>query len=542
MFSLVVIIGIYSYIIFFLGLAGILHKNVIFGITIVFALILFYFKLKNRSTNFKKRRFRLEKIEYILIFIVLLQASVNLIGVFGPEISFDSLWYHLTLPKIYLINHSINFIPGNLLYYSAMPKLIEMLYVPALSLGSSIYPKLISFSFGILSLLAIFCISKKFLNKKYALLAVVIFYSNLVVGWESITSYVDLGRVFFELMALWAIINWIEERKRKWFYESAVMLGLAIATKLIAFFSLFIFLLIIIYYLYINKKNCFEIIKYVITFLIVTLFIPLPWFIFSFLATGNPFFPYFSKINFFSINYLLNIINPINYIKSFFELFLYSSDPISPIYLILIPLLFVYYKKTRLNEKILLIYFILGIFLSLILNTLGSYIVEIKGGTRFILSYLAAYSILISAIIYQQKDRVLKIVFLCIVLIISLVSIAYRGVANAKFIPVIFNNQSEGEFLSKNLNFNYGDFYDTDGYFKRNIGQEDTVLLYGFHNLYYINFPFIDSSWVKKGDSFNYIATQNTNLPDRFKNWKLVYQNLKTNVKLYSLYGLKWHY
>ena len=76
----------------------------------------------------------------------------------------------------------------------------------------------------------------------------------------------------------------------------------------------------------------------------------------------------------------------------------------------------------------------------------------------------------------------------------------------------------------------------------KKIRSEDMVLLYGFHNLYYINFPFIDSSYVKKGDVFNYIAVQGNNLPKRFKIWSLIYYNDKTNVKLYSAGGLKWTY
>ncbi len=68
------------------------------------------------------------------------------------------------------------------------------------------------------------------------------------------------------------------------------------------------------------------------------------------------------------------------------------------------------------------------------------------------------------------------------------------------------------------------------------------VLLYGFHNLYYVNFPFLDSSWVKKGDRFNYIAVQESSLPIRFNSWKKIYTNPKTHVVLYSDGGLIWEY
>ena len=107
---------------------------------------------------------------------------------------------------------------------------------------------------------------------------------------------------------------------------------------------------------------------------------------------------------------------------------------------------------------------------------------------------------------------------------------------------MIIGKQTKADFLSSNLNFSYGDFYDTDGYFKKNIKTTDRVLLYGFHNLYYVDFPFVDSSWVKKGDIFNFIATQNTILPKRFYYWNLVYSNPKTHVNLYTLGEQKWVY
>lgn len=133
-------------------------------------------------------------------------------------------------------------------------------------------------------------------------------------------------------------------------------------------------------------------------------------------------------------------------------------------------------------------------------------------------------------------------VLISVIIIVSIISVLYRGAANIKYIPVVLGIQTKNDFLSKSLNFSFGDFYDTDGYFKTYIKATDKVLLYGFHNLYYVDFPFIDSSWVKKGDSFNYVAVQNTTLPKRFKDWDLVYQNLKTSVKIYSKGEIKWSY
>ncbi len=524
MFSLAIVIGIYSYVIFALGLMGLLQKSIITIITLLFLLVFLVIKLRKKPRiRFKKLTFT--KTEYLILILIIFQALVNLIGVLGPELAFDSLWYHLTLPKIYSLSNSINFIQGGLLYYSAMPKLIEMLYIFPLSFGLEVFAKLTSFTFGILAMIATYFLARKFLDKKYSLLTVLIFYSSLVVGWESITAYVDLSRTFFEVMAFWGFINWIESKEKKWLIESAVMLGLAISTKTVALVTLLIVVILIAYELIKQKEKILSILKYLFTYIIVAIFIPLPWFIFSFLNTGNPFYPLFSS--FFNPNLNLSIYaNPFNMI--------FLEDLINPIYIMVLPIIIMYFKSFPKNLKKVLAYCLLAIIFWIMT-------ISIEGG-RFILPYTPLFSILAAYSIFILKNKKLKKYMIFLVFIIALISIFYRSGANAKYIPVILLQQSKSDFLTKNLNFKYGDFFDIDDYFKQNIKSNDTVLLYGFHNLYYVDFPFIHSSWVKSGDSFNYIATQNTNLPDRFKNWKLIYQNPTTGVKLYNLYQLRWHY
>ncbi|MBI4080956.1 MAG: hypothetical protein HY430_04265, partial [Candidatus Levybacteria bacterium] len=123
-----------------------------------------------------------------------------------------------------------------------------------------------------------------------------------------------------------------------------------------------------------------------------------------------------------------------------------------------------------------------------------------------------------------------------------MITIIYRGIAVSKNIPVVLGYQTKEKFLRENLNFSFGDFYDVDGYFAHHISANDKVLLYGFHNLYYVNFPFIDSSWVKKGDTFSYIATQHAALPMQFSHWTAIYHNETTDVTLYKNGDRLWMY
>src|SRR5258708_4470002 len=508
MFSLAILIGVYSYLIFCLGLLGQFYKTNIIFLTLAFlAVLLVFYKNKIKFT------LKFPKISFILLLILTL-TLINFIGALGPELGFDALWYHLTLPKLYLLDHQVHHIDGGLLYYSDMPKLGEMIYAAALSFGNEILAKLMHFSFGVLTLIAIYKFSRKFLDERLSLVAVLIFSSNLVFSWQSTTAYVDLIRTFFEFMALWGFINFYKNREKKWLVESAVMLGLAIAVKLLSLGSIFIFLALIIM---VEKKLT----KNALIYLIISLLIPLPYFFFSFVNTGNPVYPLFSQ--FYKTGLVFN--NPLNILR--------LADPISPIYLIFAPLIFLHFKKLLPPVKIIASYLVLALIIW--------YLTQGTGGGRFLLPYLPAFSVLV-AIATGYLSKNLRQISIMTIILVSLVTIVYKMAANYKYIPVIFALESKDKFLSENLNFSFFNFYDSDSYFKNRINSSDKVLLYGFHNLYYVDFPFVDSSYVKKGERFNYIAVQNTRLPERFKFWKLIYINTKTHVELYSIGGQKWAY
>ncbi len=174
MFALAVSIGILSYVLMGLGLVGWLNNTTITISALVFLITSpLWFPSPKLGEGTKRRG--------IFLFVILLiQSLINLIGALGPELGFDALWYHLPIPQIWLAQHKITFLDGDL-YYSGLPKLIDMLYVYPFS-------QLIHFSFGILTLIVIYKLSRKYLDEKYSLLACIIFYSNLVVGWQSITA------------------------------------------------------------------------------------------------------------------------------------------------------------------------------------------------------------------------------------------------------------------------------------------------------------------------------------------------------------------
>lgn len=524
MYKIATIIGLYAYVIFLLGIQGLLYKENIFisSAGFIFAIYLLGGYRVNRNILRIKNR---GAFDIFLTMILISQIAINLVGVLGPEISFDALWYHLTLPKIYLQEHRIFHIPGGLLYYSDMPKLTEMLYIPALALIGETGAKLLHFIFGILSIVVTYKISRHFLSERLSLLSAAIFYSNLVVGWESITAYVDLARTFYESLALLGFLLWLKTKKIFWFLTSALMLGFAVSVKLLSLSSLLIFIPLVIFY---SGKRSFYLMPLLI---LITLFIPSPWFLFSHFHTGNPVYPFFTQI--YPI-YASGNLNPLQFLHDISRLFIYSSDPLSPLYIVFLPFVFVLLKTYTRHEKILVLYSFLALMVW--------YIIPKTGGGRFILPYLPILSVFTVITINKITSKQNYAFIFFLVMSSVLFSIIYRGAANAKFIPVLLGYETKSNFLGNHLNFSYGDFYDIDGFFKKNIKSNERVLLYGFHNLYYVEFPFIDSSWVKSGDIFNYIAVQNTILPQRFSSWEKIHHNKKTHVTVYTKEKKLWAY
>lgn len=526
MFALALLIGIYSYLIFILGLIGILTKESIIVTSVIFILVSIYYFFKHKEDlpkiNLKNRSIR------PLLFLFIILAFINFIGALAPEYSFDALWYHLTLPKIFLQEGMIFSVTEGIFYYSVMPKLGEMLFTPFVAFNLEIIAKLTQWIFGILTSIVVYKISRRYFNEQKSFFAVLIFYGSLIVAWESTVAYVDLIRAFFEAMALWGFLIWRDTKDRKILIEAAIFLGLGISTKLFALGSLPIFIILF----FIFEKDRIYALKNSILFSLVATVSALPWFIIAFLSSGNPIYPVLSSI-YPSYN-LIYFLNPINALRDYYTLFINAEIPISPLFIIFLPITIVYFRKLNIGLKIISIY--------VLFSLIVWYFIPRTGGGRFILPYLPAISIICIATIDKIRSQNLKKYSYLLIIIVFISTIFYRGIANARYLPVIVGFETKSEFLIKNLNFNFGDFYDTDGFFEKNISKDDMVLLYGFHNLYYANFPFVHESYVKPGQTFNYIATQESVLPIKYSNWELIYENKKTGVRVYSFGGLKWHY
>ncbi len=518
MLKIALLIGVYSYCVLLLGLIGKLSYLPILFLTSLFILVSFIsivYKNEKVSLDFFTKHY--SRFEIFLISLFLIATGINLVGVLGPELAFDSLWYHLTIPKIFIINQKIFYITGNLFYYSLMPKLTEMLYVPALLLSGEILAKFVHYFFGFLSCIVLFRLSRLYLRKTQSLLVVLLYYTNPVVMWLSTTAFSDLSRTFFELFSLYYFALFTKSKNKTNLLISAALMGFAIATKILSLGTLCIFILLI---LITHRQTIREKIYNVLMYTGMALFVPLPWFVISYINTGNPIYPLFSQLGL--RNFTIDLLSPVTFLKTLIGIFVFAPDPVTPIYIILMPIVFVGFFGFLKKYLFLVVFCIFAYF--------TWYLTSQSGGSRFLVTFIATFSLVSYIALLQTKNSVIAKSMGVVLLTLIITNTAYRGIASIKYVPIVLGVESKERFLMDHLNFSFGDFYDENADIKKIVGS-DMVLMKNTHNLYYVDFPFTIDEWNSK--HYRYVLYQSETRPDE-KN-SLVYRNIKTHTWLYKL-------
>jgi len=214
-----------------------------------------------------------------------------------PPTAWDSQVYHLTGPKLYLQAHRL---PVDIdIPYLGFPPLLEMLFTAALLLKGDIVARLIHFAYGFLTLLALFAFAGRYFNRKLAWLSMAIFYSVPSLVLISTWAYVDLGLIFYEFTAFYALMRWLETRDkpfgsaqgRRWLTLTAILCGLAMGVKYTSVILPITLALAIA--LRAQREGLREMFKALLLFGLLTIVVASPWYLKNLFSTGNPFYPFF---------------------------------------------------------------------------------------------------------------------------------------------------------------------------------------------------------------------------------------------------------
>ncbi len=203
----------------------------------------------------------------------------------APRIGWDDNTYHLTLPKLYLARGGFVSLPFS--HYGHWPQNVELLYGLALMLHDYVLAKLLHWLFLVLLLAATFRVCRQHAGLPLAALATLLVLGNDVVLFEASIAYIDLAFAFFLIIAVASAAETPTARD-----DGLLLAGLccgALAGCKISGLAGIACVLPVA--LLTTPERRQRLPRTLLTLGLPTVLLGAPWYIKSWLETGNPLYP-----------------------------------------------------------------------------------------------------------------------------------------------------------------------------------------------------------------------------------------------------------
>ncbi|MEA2082340.1 MAG: hypothetical protein U9O97_06335 [Elusimicrobiota bacterium] len=274
------------------GYLGLLYENVVYGIVLTGIILCFQTKNKIQLSGWNAGKFSF--FEKTLLYIFIFASAVSLMGALTPETYFDSLVYHLSIPRWWLQHHKISVIPYvNQSYY---PLNMETLFAAALSLSNSSAAKIINWFFAVANCVLIYETTFLLTRKRaVSIFSAMIYYTTPLLMIQTWQTGNEIGQGMWEILMVFNLLIYLKNSKSVYLALAGAAMGLSLGAKHPATITLFSVSAAFWLWNFLQKKLPFKIIlkKYTL-FLAFTVITASPWYLKTFITTGNPLFPQFA--------------------------------------------------------------------------------------------------------------------------------------------------------------------------------------------------------------------------------------------------------
>jgi 4-amino-4-deoxy-L-arabinose transferase-like glycosyltransferase len=498
--------GITAYLIFILGMLQVLYPGLAYPVLIL-GLVALCYRRQDFGSGMQKlfkdigqvSRSHFSITTWAWLLFICLFIILNLSITLTPPLSKDALIYHLVGPSIFIEHHGIGFVSGN--FYTNFPFTTEMLFTLGMLLQGAILPKLIHFSFGILTLVGIFQWTASRSSVSTGLLAGAVYYTLPLVAKLSGWAYIDLSLAFYVLLMIIALLDWNESHHKGLLALAGIFAGLTMGIKYSGIFMVLIITLGAVLFLRVrNSQRDSRIGHAAMKVLIISAVVASPWYLKNWILTGNPTYPFLYSIfggrewsqemartYAMFLSFVGSGPGVVNYLRLPWDVCFvggngrpYFDGFIGPIFL-LVPILSVAIRPKPVGTKLML-------FFSLVYFVLWGMLIQ---QLRFLLPVFPVLSIALALLVYQSPQAWFR-TRLCI-LLFCLSTFAFntyyyidhfRRIAPHKY---LFGIQSEPQFLRSHL-----PSYPAIEYINHNLNDHDKVLFVFLGNgLYYCKRPYI---------------------------------------------------
>ncbi len=213
-------------------------------------------------------------------------AVCGLMLALAPSVAFDPVAMHLPSVQFYALAHALRPVPG--IDYSYYPQGFEMLWTLAYGLAGQAGAQLMSALFFPLFLMLLARLARECgLDPGAALLAIVCTATLPFLHWTASAMKNDIPLAFFELLALYSFIRWLDDRNFRWIVAGSFFLAQAFSIKHVALFGAIPLLLMLGYAVAQQRKPW----RSAAVVVFILLILAGPWFLRAYLLTGNPVAP-----------------------------------------------------------------------------------------------------------------------------------------------------------------------------------------------------------------------------------------------------------
>jgi hypothetical protein len=231
----------------------------------------------------------------ILGALLLVCAGANLVAALAPPTGGDALTYHLAVPKIWLAEHRITAIPWR--WPSLGPFAMQMLYLLVMGIQGVPSPSVLAWMVGIVAAVALIGAGPRLSRRLPLLLGAGIFYTMSTVGQNAASTRIDLGVALFVLLALLACVNYLKTGQLPWLIVAGICAGLAAGTKHTGAAAAAVLALSLALFRPLRPEwSPRTALRTVGLFALVAAAVAAPWYVRSFVLTGDPAYPFFTAV------------------------------------------------------------------------------------------------------------------------------------------------------------------------------------------------------------------------------------------------------
>ena len=324
--------GFFGMVLFELGLAGLLYRELILALTVLAAILSLpefarWFArskaawLRGDAEDAGGTQFAAESSRttsrFIGVSLVLAGVAVvaALLGALAPPTAGDALCYHLQLPKVYLAQHRITYLPDSA--NSTYPLLMEMLFLWGLALEGGVLAQLFHWLVGLLLASATFCLAAPVAGRRVAWLATAIVLLVPGVTNQMTAPLNDLGVALYTTLTLAALLRGMglvpvprggdPRTQGRLMVLAGVCFGFALGVKYVAILCLPGFVVLwVASRLWIAKEHDEEAtvgrtlntggaLRAAVVMSVVSLAVGGGWYLRAAVHTGNPVYPFLSS-------------------------------------------------------------------------------------------------------------------------------------------------------------------------------------------------------------------------------------------------------